>query len=81
MLWTTYQGCTEFQQMLEQMRFDTATDRLWLMVCLANHGVLRLAKWLENTAITVLGIHEPHLPTAQPCHEEKWCCIDQRPMP
>jgi bis(5'-nucleosyl)-tetraphosphatase (symmetrical) len=61
------QGCFgPLQSLLEQLKFNPATDKLWFTGDLVNRGpesveVLRFVKDLGKGAITVLGNHDLHL--------------------
>lgn len=61
------QGCYDpFRALLDSLRFDPASDTLWLTGDLVNRGpkslkTLRFVKSLGESAITVLGNHDLHL--------------------
>ena len=61
------QGCyVELRRLLEKIEFDESKDQLWLTGDLVNRGpksleVLNYLYSIDQSIITVLGIHDLHL--------------------
>ena len=71
------QGCyDELRALLERVGFDRGRDRLWFVGDLVNRGpksleVLRFARSLGDSAVSVLGNHDLHLITQYEGFERK----------
>ena len=73
------QGCYDpLQQLLDQISFDPAKDRLWSCGDLVNRGgyslqVLRLLKSIESSVSVCLGNHDLHLLANNQRHPDGGC--------